>query len=684
MPDSMTILQKAGPPGAKLNLVVVGDGFDSSDQEVYNDFVADMLMEDTFRRDYYYEDAQAFNIYRVNLISNDSGVTVHQYDGDGNLISVDNKDTALDTVYTGIWGRCWMEDGDDTSTLLNDALETWVPDWDFVLIILNTTSGGGCRRGKRLYITRGSGWSTTAHEFGHGFASLADEYCRKGSHPGGEPKQVNVTANTDRTTLKWRGFVRPSTPVPTGINPDPGNGRCTNYNQGTRPSWWDSALDAGTFEGAKYKDEGLYRPVENCRMRGNWPLFCPVCYTEMKRIQHRYTGRTFEKVYTGDFNGDGRDDVLIHTGNSIQIYRAGTSRMDIIFSAVGRVPGSWQFAPGDRFYVGDFNGDGKDEVVVYNSTNWNQEYLGLLADDGADGLRLIRRYDDKMPGWQFQKSDQFHIADFNGDGRQDLIVFNGADWSMPYLGMLRSTGAALTVQRRYDANLAGWQMRKGDQFGVGDFSGNGRDDLFVWNLKDWSVRYLAMLRSTGSAYSMVRRYDDQLPGWSMKAGDRYYAGDFNGDGRSDLYAFNGQDWSMAYLGMLRSAGSSLAMTRRYDGNAPGWQMRRNDQHWVGDVDGNGRADLFVYNHQDWATEYLGTMVSTGAGLTASWRDDWVGEWNLGSVDRFEPCDFEGAGGRRDLVVHNENWLGLIRATPAPSLQRIYYKWIHNYRHGRNW
>jgi hypothetical protein len=28
-------------------------------------------------------------------------------------------------------------------------------------------------------------------------------------------------------------------------------------------------------------------------------------------------------------------------------------------------------------------------------------YLGLLADDGSGGLKLIARYDGSMPGWQF-------------------------------------------------------------------------------------------------------------------------------------------------------------------------------------------------------------------------------------------------------------------------------------------
>ena len=78
------------------------------------------------------------------------------------------------------------------------------------------------------------------------------------------------------------------------------------------------------------------------------------------------------------------------------------------------------------------------------------------------------------------------------------------------------------------------------------------------------------------------------------------------------------------------------------------------------------------------------MISSGSALTCSWKADWGGEWNLGSVDRFVSCNYEGVAGRRNLIVHNQNWLGMIRATPTLSLQRIYNRWIHNYRHGRNW
>src|ERR671918_470164 len=634
MADSVTQILKSGPPGAKLNIAVLGDGFANADQTAYNNHVKALLLDGVFGMDYFYEDKSAYNIFRVNLISVQSGVSQRVYNENGTptdasddtIVSTTLRNTALGFIYSGSWAHCWMEWGANTATRVQNALDTWVPDYDLVVVILNEAGFGGCGGGGFQIVTLGSSASVMAHEFGHGTGGLADEYCQPGTYAGGEPGAPNLTINTNRATLKWRQFVDPATPVPTGIAPASPTD-CTGWTVGTKPAGWSNSDDAGLFEVAQYRRKGIYRPVINCRMRGNSPPFCPVCYTRMKSNAEPHAQHTFLKAYAGDFNGDGKDDVLVASGNAIHIYRSNGSQLDVVFSAVERVPGSWQFQPGDRFYVGDFNGDGKDEVAVFNGTDWIMEYLGLLADDGANGLRLIARYDNSMPNWDFTPGDRFYVADFNGDGSEDLWVFNGSNWSIPYLGMLRSTGTALAMSKRYDANMPGWQMRPGD---------------------------------------------------------RHYVGDFTGDGKADLYVFNGTSWSIAYLGMLQSTGNALSMIRRYDGNAPGWQMRAHDTHWISDINNDGRADLFVYNHQDWGPEYLGTMITSGTDLVAAWREDWVGEWNLGSVDRFEPCDYEGVGGRRDLIVHNTDWLGMIRATPSLSLQRIYYKWIHNYEFGRNW
>src|SRR5438105_9355270 len=106
---------------------------------------------------------------------------------------------------------------------------------------------------------------------------------------------------------------------------------------------------------------------------------------------------------------------------------------------------------------------------------------------------------------------------------------------------------------------------------------------------------LGLLRSTGNGLECVARYDGSIPGfWTFKSGDKILVGDFDGDGKTDIAIFNGSDWVMPYLGVLRSAGTHLAGIHRYDGSIPGWIMKPGNQFFVGDFDGDKKADLFVF------------------------------------------------------------------------------------------
>jgi IgA Peptidase M64 len=263
MPDSVTQILNSGPPGTKFNIAVLGDGFAEADQAAYNNKVQEMLLDGVFGHDYFYEDRQAYNIYRVNLISADSGVSTKQYDekgtpndpSDDTVISTNMRNTALGYIYSGSWAHCWLEGSADTGTRVDNALNHWVPDRHLVVVILNTNGFGGCGGGGFQIVTMGVDWTVLAHEFGHGTGGLADEYCTTRVYSGGEPGSVNLTTNTNRATLKWGRFVNPVIPLPTGT------GDCAGYTAGSRPAGWSDAHDVGLFEGGGTNSRGIYRPV---------------------------------------------------------------------------------------------------------------------------------------------------------------------------------------------------------------------------------------------------------------------------------------------------------------------------------------------------------------------------------------------------------------------------------------
>ncbi len=126
MADSVTQLRVAGPVGTKRNLAILGDGFAAADQAAYNNWVQTTLMDGVFGRDYFFEDASAWNIFRVNLESVDSGISTRIYDehgtpadaSDDTITSDVTRNTALGIIFSGSWAHCWLEYGPNSGTLI--------------------------------------------------------------------------------------------------------------------------------------------------------------------------------------------------------------------------------------------------------------------------------------------------------------------------------------------------------------------------------------------------------------------------------------------------------------------------------------------------------------------------------------------------------------------------------------
>lgn len=265
-----------GPDAPRMNVVLVAEGFASTEQTTFNnlcdDFVAALQAET-----WYPILGDAINVHRLNVESDDSGTDEPLTCPDGESGSGTTVDTYFDAKFcnSGVWRCLW---GD--SSLVRNTLDTWLPAWDVGIVLVNTTGHGGCASGNVSFTSVRSGWENIAlHEMGHNFG-LADEYhywegCGSGetghdNAPTAEPTAPNITTETNRDDLKWRHLLTPGVPVPTMENPD-----CTQCDNRANVLSDDNAI--GLFEGAGYYHCGLYRGVYRCRMRNSGNPFCRVC-----------------------------------------------------------------------------------------------------------------------------------------------------------------------------------------------------------------------------------------------------------------------------------------------------------------------------------------------------------------------------------------------------------------------
>lgn len=241
-----------GPSADLYDMVILGDGYTAADQARFDqDVLAVVNYFRTTPRVFPY--GAYFNLYNVHSVfraSNQRGA-----DKPPNGVFVD---TAYDASYwVGGTERCLYIG--DTSLASRDA--ALAPDTDGrVIVLVNDSKYGGCAGAFSVSYNGSSMEDVQAHEWGHSFAGLADEYDygRSGTYSGGEPGEPNLT--TDRTgARKWSAWLGHAGP------------------NGT----------VGAYQGGGYYQTGLWRPEPDCEMRTLFRSFCTICREQMIKRFHQ-------------------------------------------------------------------------------------------------------------------------------------------------------------------------------------------------------------------------------------------------------------------------------------------------------------------------------------------------------------------------------------------------------------
>jgi hypothetical protein len=341
-------------------------------------------------------------------------------------------------------------------------------------------------------------------------------------------------------------------------------------------------------------------------------------------------------VAIGDFNRDGKQDLAVANGSF-----SGGGHVSILWG-----DGSGSFgAPIDFIVgiypvsvaVGDFNGDGKQDLAV---ANYNSGNVSILLGDGVGYFGLPNNFTAGTG------PASVAVGDFNGDGKQDLAVANNASNNVSIL-LGNGTGnfspaTNFPVGEGYPYSLA-----------VGDFNADGKQDLALAN--DASGNVSILLGDGGGNFSAPLNFGSG-PGCDSVA-----LGDFNGDGKQDLAMANhGPPPPMGgpgYVSVLFGDG-----TANFSGSAIiGYGVGHPVSIAVGDFNGDGKQDLAVNMYLGLVSLFLGD----GAG-------NFSGPTNFGVEigQKTAVGDFNGDG-EQDLAVANvsSNSVSILMricATPTPS------------------
>ena len=285
--------------------------------------------------------------------------------------------------------------------------------------------------------------------------------------------------------------------------------------------------------------------------------------------------------FRNDFDGDTDSDLLMVDGS-------GNIVSGILENSVAQSFGYLlQADPAAGWSVHtttDFNGDGKFDLFLFNSTNG--DYRVVTLDGTATQTDTTVVVLDPAYGLEPRG-----VGDFDGDGVPEITVYHP---SSGYTALIYFAGGTFSsfefVTTVDEAN--NWTL-----IDTADFTGDGRSDFLIQNTVTGETAVIEMNGSTPVTTTPVFTLD---PALGLTIED---TADFTGDGKVDILALH----TSGALAVLEMDGTSFQSVYVPGGLLPNWQLVN-----AGRYDGDNKADFLFF---DPTTGELITGIQDGATIT---------------------------------------------------------------------
>ncbi|MET3425014.1 hypothetical protein BJ973_004226 [Actinoplanes tereljensis] len=325
---------------------------------------------------------------------------------------------------------------------------------------------------------------------------------------------------------------------------------------------------------------------------------------------------------TGDATGDGRADLTVASdvgGGRSAFWRWDSTPSGALAGAIAPQLNDGAFANGSfQTAHGDFDGDGLSDVATLTQSGSNV-LLGVQRSDGNALLSSVVLR--TLPGWSLANIKMV-AGDFDGNGRADVAaLYNLGNAAWEYRVMLSaSAGLAFGEPSVWHAAAPGQSDWNRIKIVAGDMNGDRLADVAEFYDYGSEQTKLWMHYSTGFILTTGAMQWDSTAGGFAWSHAKFVAGDFTGDGKSDVAAF--YDYNSSNV-------SLLVFTAKADGTMNGWSSWWNgggawSWNWpatepaAGDYNGDGRADVGLVYHCCGAYQTRAwTVSSTGAAFGAA-------------------------------------------------------------------
>ncbi len=300
---------------------------------------------------------------------------------------------------------------------------------------------------------------------------------------------------------------------------------------------------------------------------------------------------------------------------------------------------------------GDFNNDGLVDLAIMEDVGNDRTLIHQLTSTGAS-FAVSTVWDSGAGNWN-QQATTIEAGDFNNDGADDVVAIYGYGGSQTRAFLFASNGATLTGPVQWwDSGLGNWD-KEGSKIISGDFDGDGQDDLaFLYGYSGSRTR-MFISKSTGSSFTSPAVWWDSGAGnWDWH-GSKLVAGDFDGDGNSDMGILYGYSNSRTTMWVFRSKGAGFNSPQAWwDSGTGNWDWN-GSQVVAGDYNKDGISDFSIlYSYGNVQTKIFAGL-SSGAkfGSPLEVWDSGPGNWS-GKDSRLMSGDYSGDGLDEFVILYN--------------------------------
>jgi hypothetical protein len=240
-------------------------------------------------------------------------------------------------------------------------------------------------------------------------------------------------------------------------------------------------------------------------------------------------------------------------------------------------------------------------------------------------------------------------ADIDGNGQEDAVAVYDYGGDSTGIWVWYSHGTTTELRREWASDEGAWVADR-SKFFAGDFNSDGRTDIGALYDYGGSTTGLWTWLSTGTGFAQPHRvWMSNAGSWSAPRSTPI-AGDFTGDGLVDVGVEYDYGSRQTGLYVFPSRGADFGPAARWWLSAAGAYDATLSKPLAEDFDGDGRTDFGAFYDYGGATTGIWTWRSTGTGLAAPVRT-WISNTGAYDAKRSSPVtgDFDGDG-RADLAT----------------------------------